>query len=99
MTIVSQNFLSTIMLKNVELSYERTEFTWQHQKYARPELYVIILVIVEIFNLKFITKKSRIQDSRFQDFKTQESQFKKEFLKILISKLQSAKIAEINISR
>ena len=37
MTVVRQNMLSTIMLKNVKLFYGNVSL---QQKYARPEIYV-----------------------------------------------------------
>ena len=38
-----QNILSTVLLKNVKLM-EMSDFTWQHQKYARPGIYVATYV-------------------------------------------------------
>ena len=46
MMVVRQNILSTIMLKNVKLSMKMSDFTSQHQKYGRPEIYVVTLVQV-----------------------------------------------------
>ena len=46
--VVRQNVLSTIMLKNVKLSYKILNCTWQHQKYARPETYLATHVVPTI---------------------------------------------------
>ena len=28
---------------------EMTDFTWQHQKYSRPEIYVVTLVLLRLY--------------------------------------------------
>ena len=39
MTLVRQNILGTVMLKNDKLSNEMSDCIWQHQKYAsKPRL-------------------------------------------------------------
>ena len=44
MTVVGQNILSNIMLKMSKFRMDMSDFSWQHQKYARPEIYVVTLV-------------------------------------------------------
>ena len=39
MMVIRQNILSTIILK-------MSDFTWQHLKYSRPEIYVGTLVLL-----------------------------------------------------
>ena len=43
-TVVRQNILSIVMLKNVKLSNGNVRFHPANQKYARPEIYVVTYV-------------------------------------------------------
>ena len=60
MMVVHQNMLSSIMLKN-DKPMEMSDFSWQHQKYDRPEIFVasyatdicaIAILIISVLHFK-----------------------------------------------